>query len=181
MEKLNHQTKKKIEEVKQLINDRIELKDIIKLKFTTKNKKNAWLEENKQHFTPQELLYLDFSETPKLVEVEEIEEKREEKQFPSISFSNISKIEKLSTNERMALLLSDETLQALQTLVNTQVNQNQENQIPLEYLRLTDIKVKNCRISDSIYNNLVEYCNQNNLTITSVLNYIIDSFLKSKK
>lgn len=178
MEKLNHQTKKKIEEVKQLINDRIELKDIIKLKFTTKNKKNAWLEENKQHFTPQELLYLDFSETPKLVEVEEIEEKREEKQFPSISFS---KIEKLSTNERMALLLSDETLQALQTLVNTQVNQNQENQIPLEYLRLTDIKVKNCRISDSIYNNLVEYCNQNNLTITSVLNYIIDSFLKSKK
>lgn len=181
MEKLNHQTRKKIEEVKQLINDRIELKDIIKLKFTTKNKKNAWLEENKQHFTPQELLYLDFSETPKLVEVEEIEEKREEKQFPSISFSNISKIEKLSTNERMALLLSDETLQALQTLVNTQSVQNQETQIPIEYLRLTDIKVKNCRISDSIYNSLVEYCNQNNLTITSVLNYIIDSFLKSKK
>lgn len=181
MEKINHQTKKKIEEVKQLIADRIELKDIIKLKFTTKNKKNAWLEENKQHFTPQELLYLDFSETPKLVEVEEVEEKREEKQLPSISFSNISKIEKLSTNERMALLLSDETLQALQTLINTQVNQTQENQIPLEYLRLTDIKVKNCRISDSIYNNLVEYCNKNNLTITSVLNYIIDSFLKSKK
>lgn len=181
MEKLNHQTRKKIEEVKQLIADRIELRDIIKLKFTTKNKKNTWLKENNQYFTPQELLYLEFVETPELIEVEEVEEKREEKQFPSISFSNISKIEKLSTNERMALLLSDETLQVLQTLVNTQVNQNQENQIPLEYLRLTDIKVKNCRISDSIYNNLVEYCNQNNLTITSVLNYIIDSFLKSKK
>ena len=181
MEKLNHQTRKKIEEVKQLIADRIELRDIIKLKFTTKNKKNTWLKENNQYFTPQELLYLDFSETPKLVEVEEIEEKREEKQLPTLSFSNISKIEKLSTNERMALLLSDDTLKALQTLVNSQASQNQETQIPIEYLRLNDIKVKNCRISDSIYNNLVEYCNKNNLTITSVLNYIIDSFLKSKK
>lgn len=181
MEKLNHQTRKKIEEVKQLIADRVELRDIIKLKFTTKNKKNTWLKENNQYFTPQELLYLDFSETPELIEVEEVEEKREEKQLPSISFSNISKIEKLSTNERMALLLSDETLQALQTLVNSQSIQNQDNQIPIEYLRLNDIKVKNCRISDSIYNNLVEYCNKNNLTITSVLNYIIDTFLKSKK
>lgn len=181
MEKLNHQTKKKIEEVKQLINDRIELRDIIKLKFNTANKKNNWLKDNKQYFTPQELLYLEFVETPELIEVEEIEEKREEKQLPTISFSNISKIEKLSTNERMALLLSDETLQALQSLINSQSVQNQETQIPLEYLRLTDIKVKNCRISDSIYNNLVEYCNKNNLTITSVLNYIIDTFLKSKK
>lgn len=181
MEKLNHQTKKKIEEVKQLINDRIELREIIKLKFTTKNKKNTWLKENKEYFTPQELLYLEFLETPELIEVEEVEEKREEKQLPTISFSNISKIEKLSTNERMALLLSDDTLKALQTLINSQSVQNQDNQIPVEYLRLNDIKVKNCRISDSIYNNLVEYCNQNNLTITSVLNYIIDTFLKSKK
>lgn len=181
MEKLNHQTKKKIEEIKQLISDRVELREIIKLKFTTKNKKNTWLEENKQYFTPQELLYLDFSETPKVIEVEEIEEKREEKQLPTLSFSNIKTIEKLSTNERMALLLSDDTLKALQTLVNSQASQPQETQIPLEYLRLTDIKVKNCRISDSIYNNLVEYCNKNNLTITSVLNYIIDTFLKSKK
>lgn len=181
MEKLNHQTRKKIEEVKQLIADRVELRDIIKLKFTTKNKKNTWLKENNQYFTPQELLYLEFVETPELIEVEEVEEKKEEKQLPTLSFSNIKTIEKLSTNERMALLLSDETLQALQTLVNSQSVQNKETQIPIEYLRLTDIKVKNCRISDSIYNNLVEYCNQNNLTITSVLNYIIDSFLKSKK
>ena len=36
-------------------------------------------------------------------------------------------------------------------------------------------------MSESIYNNLVEYCNKNKLTITSVLNYIIDDFLKSKK
>ena len=181
MEKLNHQTKKKIEEVKQLINDRVELREIIKLKFNTANKKNNWLKENKQYFTPQELLYLEYIETPELVEIEEIEEKREEKQLPSLSFSNISKIEKLSTNERMALLLSDDTLKALQTLINNQSVQTQETQIPIEYLRLTDIKVKNCRISDSIYNNLVEYCTQNNLTITSVLNYIIDTFLKSKK
>lgn len=181
MEKLNHQTRKKIEEVKQLINDRMELREIIKLKFTTKNKKNKWLKENKEYFTTQELLYLELEETPELIEVEEVEEKREEKQLPTLSFSNISNIEKLSTNERMALLLNDATLKALKTLVNSQASQPQDNQIPLEYLRLTDIKVKNCRISDSIYNNLVEYCNKNNLTITSVLNYIIDSFLKSKK
>lgn len=179
MEKLNHQTKKKIEEIKQLISDRVELKEIIRVKFSTKNKKNTWLKENNQYFTPQELLYLEFVETPEFVEVEEIEEK-EEKILPMMSLSTVKNIEKLSTNERLALLMSDDTLHALQTLIKNTHQSNQDFTIPIEYLRLTDIKVKNCRMSESIYNNLVEYCNKNKLTITSVLNYIIDDFLKSK-
>ena len=180
MEKINHQTKKKIEEIKQLISDRVELKEIIKLKFSTKNKKNTWLKENNQYFTSQELIYLEFVDIPELVEVEEIEEK-EEKTLPTMSLSTVRNIEKLSTNERLALLMSDDTLQALQTLIKNTHQNNQDFTIPIEYLRLTDIKVKNCRMSECIYNNLIEYCNKNKLTITSVLNYIIDDFLKSKK
>lgn len=173
---LNRQTKKKIDEVKEMILNKIELKEIVKLKFNTTTKKNTWLKNNKKYFTPQELLYLEFIEVPELIEVEE-----ENNQINVLSLATVDNIENLTLNQRMSVLMSNETLKAIQSLMNSQVEQTQETQIPLEYLRLNDIKVKNCRISDSIYNELVKYCNRNNLTITSVLNYIIDSFLKTKK
>lgn len=176
---LNHQTKQKIKDIKNMINSSISLNQIIKEKFNTKNKKNAWLDKNYQYFSSSELLYLDY-----VTNVEIVEEKRETNSLPALC--NITSIEKLSANERISLLISDDTLTKLQDLFNKMSSfdnlSNSKNlEIPLEYLRLTDIKVKNCRISESIYNNLVEYCNKNNLTITSVLNYLIDTFLKSQK
>lgn len=177
MENLNHQTKEKIAQIKEMIANEVELRQIIKEKFNTKAKKNAWLDKNNHHFSYDELIYLDYSQT---VEVVEVEEKREENLSPVTSLVQANNIEKLSTNERLKLLLSDETLRGIQALLSGTQTSNLSNEIPIEYTKLTDIKIKNCRMSESIYNRLVEHCHKNNLTITSVLNYLIDSYLKNR-
>lgn len=177
MENLNHQTKEKIAQIKEMIANEVELRQIIKEKFNTKAKKNAWLDKNNHHFSYDELIYLDYSQT---VEVVEVEEKREENLSPVTSLVQANNIEKLSANERLKLLLSDETLRGIQTLLSGTQMSNLSNEIPIEYTKLTDIKIKNCRMSESIYNRLVEHCQKNNLTITSVLNYLIDSYLKNR-
>ena len=115
-----------------------------------------------------------------MVEIEEKEEKREENLSPVTSLIQANNIEKLSANERLKLLLSDETLRGIQALLSGTQMSNLSNEIPIEYTKLTDIKIKNCRMSESIYNRLVEHCHKNNLTITSVLNYLIDSYLKNR-
>lgn len=177
MENLNHQTKEKIAQIKEMIANEVELRQIIKEKFNTKAKKNAWLDKNNHHFSYDELIYLDYSQT---VEVVEVEEKREENISPVTSLVQANNIEKLSANERLKLLLSDETLRGIQALLSGTQMSNLSNEIPIEYTKLTDIKIKNCRMSESIYNRLVEHCQKNNLTITSVLNYLIDSYLKNR-
>lgn len=177
MENLNHQTKEKIAQIKEMIANEVELRQIIKEKFNTKAKKNAWLDKNNHHFSYDELIYLDYSQT---VEVVEVEEKREENLSPVTSLVQANNIEKLSANERLKLLLSDETLRGIQALLSGTQTSNLSNEIPIEYTKLTDIKIKNCRMSESIYNRLVEHCHKNNLTITSVLNYLIDSYLKNR-
>lgn len=177
MENLNHQTKEKIAQIKEMIANEVELRQIIKEKFNTKAKKNAWLDKNNHHFSYDELIYLDYSQT---VEVVEVEEKREENLSPVTSLIQANNIEKLSANERLKLLLSDETLRGIQALLSSTQTSNLSNEIPIEYTKLTDIKIKNCRMSESIYNRLVEHCQKNNLTITSVLNYLIDSYLKNR-
>lgn len=177
MDNLNHQTKEKIAQIKEMIANEVEIKQIIKEKFNTKAKKNAWLDKNNHHFSYDELIYLNYSQT---VEVVEVEEKREENISPVTSLVQANNIEKLSANERLKLLLSDETLRGIQTLLSGTQMSNLSNEIPIEYTKLTDIKIKNCRMSESIYNRLVEHCHKNNLTITSVLNYLIDSYLKNR-
>ena len=142
--------------------------------------KDGWLDKNNHHFSYDELIYLDYSQTVEVVEVDEKEEKREENLSPVTSLVQVNNIEKLSANERLKLLLSDETLRGIQVLLSGTQTSNLSNEIPIEYTKLTDIKIKNCRMSESIYNRLVEHCQKNNLTITSVLNYLIDSYLKNR-
>lgn len=179
MENLNHQTKEKINQIKKMIANKIDLQQIVKEKFSSKTKKNSWLDKNNHYFTYDELLYLDYSQTLEIVDIDS-EEKIEEKNQNITSLIQIKNIEKLSINERLRLILSDETLTKLQILLNGPQTSNLSNEIPIEYTKLTDIKIKNCRMSENIYNRLVKHCQKNNLTITSVLNYLIDSYLKER-
>ena len=55
-----------------MIKENMDLKEIIKKKFNTIDKKDKWLKEWHENFT-QELTYLDYY-SPELVEVEEIKE-----------------------------------------------------------------------------------------------------------
>lgn len=69
---MNIQTKKKIEELKEMIKKKIKLENIIKEKFVTPKKKESWLDKNHKYFTEKELNYLNYSYSPEIVEVKEI-------------------------------------------------------------------------------------------------------------
>lgn len=69
---MNFQTKRKINEIKELIQKETTLDEIIKTKFGTRKKKDTWLDVNHQHFTENELKYLNHSFTAEFVEAEEI-------------------------------------------------------------------------------------------------------------
>ena len=97
----------------------------------------------------------------------------------SANIENIGEINisQMSEKEKNEFLKSDEVIKFL--LNSLKENKEKCLIIPREYLSLKDIKIKNCRLSESIYNELVSFCSKNDLTITSVLNYIIDEFLKT--
>ena len=67
-------TETKIKEIKKMIKEKMDLKEIIKKKFNTIDKKDKWLKEWCEHFTQEELTYLDYTITPELVEVEEVKQ-----------------------------------------------------------------------------------------------------------
>lgn len=69
---MNFQTKRKIDEIKELIKKETTIDEIIKAKFGTRKKKDTWLDLNHQHFTEDELKYLNHSITGELVETLEI-------------------------------------------------------------------------------------------------------------
>ena len=177
MEVINIQTRKKIDEIKEDIKNGVLLKDIIKLKFGSHKKKNTWLEKNHEYFTSEELEHMEF----KISEVEILEEVKEdlaENQAVTI-YENIKA---LSQNERLKLITSDEVLSFIYELKQEKATQKKVGfKIPEEYLKINDLKVKNCRLSESIYKNFTQFCEKKGYTITSVMNYIIDNFVKNNK
>lgn len=88
----------------------------------------------------------------------------------SENIENIGEIDinQMSEKEKVEFLKSDEVIKFL--LNSLKENKEKCLIIPREYLNLKDIKIKNCRISESIYNKFADFCSKNDLTITSVLN-----------
>ena len=67
---INKKTLQKIEEIKDLIKNKVPLNEILKLKFARNQKnKNLWVEKFKDNFTDHELNYLE-SNTKKDVEAD---------------------------------------------------------------------------------------------------------------
>ena len=182
MIELNNQTKKKIEEMKEMITGEIPVKEIIKNKFGSSPKMKKWLEKNYIYFSNEELDYLEYSAKVEVLEELSIDsvEPREEKNI-SLFKKNIvlskEDITKMTEKQRAKLLMSDDVIGLLINLLDKDKREN-DLDIPVEYMRLKDIKIKNCRISDSIYKNFVKCCEKNNYTITAVLNFILDDFTK---
>lgn len=177
MEVINIQTRKKIEEIKEDIKNGTSLKDIIKLKFGSQKKKNIWLEKNHEYFTDEELNHMEF----KISNVEILEEVKEDTE-ENKAITIYENIKKLSQTERLKLITSDEVLSFIYELKQEKATQKKVGfKVPENYLKINDLKVKNCRLSESIYKNFTQLCEKKGYTITSVMNYIIDDFVKNNK
>lgn len=180
MEVINIQTRKKIEELKEDIKNRVPVKDIVKIKFGSQNKKNKWFEKNHEYFSHEELEYMSFS----ISDVEIVEEAKEEQQEErkENALTIYENIKGLSQSERLKLITSDEVLSFIYELKQERAEGRKKGfKVPEEYLKITDLKVKNCRLSDSIYKKFTQFCESKGYTITSVMNYILDEFVKNNK
>lgn len=181
MENLNSKTKNKIEEVKELIKNKISVKEIIREKFNTHPKMIKWLDKNNIFFNDTELNYLGYVQSLEIVEEGEENIYHSENNNITVPTLLNSNIKALNDKEKLNLLLSDDTLVLLQILAK-KMNNNVSGEvldIPNTYFNLKDIKIKNCRISDDIYSRVVNFAKEKDITITVLLNYILDSFLKS--
>lgn len=70
---MNYQTEQKINNIKEAIKKEESLKEIDKKFFNSSKKKEVFLKKNKEFFTDDELVYLEFSEDKEKEEVKPVE------------------------------------------------------------------------------------------------------------
>ena len=88
----------------------------------------------------------------------------------------------LNSKDKMNFILSDEILALLLDLYKKkEAGIKEELIVPIEYSKLKDLKITNCRLSADIYKRFTKFCDKNNLTITALMNFILDDFLKKNK
>lgn len=182
MENLNPQTKKKIEDIKDSITSKTDLKEIRKAKFGSSTKMNDWLKKNYTYFSSEELEYLEFT-IP--VEIVNDEEKKSvevpQSQTPIVKTTDLTTqaLLELNSKDKMNFILSDEILALLLDLYKKkEAGIKEELIVPIEYSKLKDLKITNCRLSADIYKRFTKFCDKNNLTITALMNFILDEGVK---
>lgn len=181
MEKVNYQTQAKIDNIKKDIKDNVSLKDIKKKYFTqSKNKLDKWLSVNSNHFTGEELNYLEYVITGEEV-TEKITKVEENKIVEAFNYlPTTENIALMSIADRQKFLVSNAVIEKLVNLLSNSSNA-EEIEINDEVRGLKDIKGQNIRISESIYKEFTDICRRNNVTITSVINTIFYNFNQKHK
>jgi hypothetical protein len=206
MGNVHYLTQEKINNVKQKIKAKVDLKDIIKDHFGgTRKRLDEWLSKYSSNFNQKELDYLKYviivqdnvteeeiKAFKEIKEVEKAEEEikevaKEEKEENSIlSVPSQSQIALMSRKDRENFLLSNLVIEKLVNLLTTNTSnikevEKEEIKIREEVRQLQDIKVQNIRVSLEVYQKFANICKKNNLTITSVINSILFDFIEKYK
>lgn len=180
MEKLNWQTESKIKNVKTAIEEKEDLKEIIKKYWGSKNKKDLWLEKFGDNFNTAELNYLDYTETNSTNSVSYSEAQETNK---------ITKLDKQETaiSAEVEFFKDTENLKALVEIVkkyrsqqenNIQILGNGEISIPDEVKKLElngNIAVKS---NLELYDKIKELAYKNHCGIGQFVTFILWDFLK---
>lgn len=185
MDNLVYQTKQKIENIKSWIEKEVELQEINKKFFNTKNKKDDFLGKNYIYFTDAELEYLDF-EIP--------EEKKVSEEIPKINTENkgvsdeLQKVTTENTEVSTNLLNSyfkDKTnaetlIQIIEDYKNRSIKllDADEIEIPSEVLRLKNNGNINVKANAEQYQRIRELAVKNNVAIANFMNFVLWEFLK---
>lgn len=195
---INRLTQEKINNVKEKIKKKIELKEIVKESFGNSRKRlDDWLSKYHSNFTHNELDYLEYVIIPqdnlteeeikafkKITEVEvteEIEEveKKEEQESTILTIPTPNQIMLMSRKDRENFLLSNAVIEKLvDLLTNSNIKTTDDIVIPDEIRDLKDLKIQNIRISEQIYKDFTTLCKKKGLTITSVINIMFLDFIK---
>lgn len=186
MGKGSTQNKKKIEELRALIAEKKELREIINIKFgESENRLKKWLKVNYSKLTQEELNYLDYNIEPEVVENEEVEKDIPSK-VPALpgdpNYISIA-VKEMSNFERETFLKSDIMIQTLYDLVNKKITPKEEIKdanliVPVELKHQPDTVIKNIRVSDRFYKRFVEVAKENGVSIVDATNLMFQEFLR---
>ena len=185
MDGLVYQTKQKIENIKNWIEKEVELQEINKKFFNTKNKKDDFLGKNYIYFSDAELKYLDF-EIPKKKEVIEeipkttIDNKGVSEELQEISVEN----KEVSTNLLNSYFKDKTNAETLIKIIEDYKNRSiklldaDEIEIPSEVLRLKNNGNINVKANAEQYQRIRELAVKNNVAIANFMNFVLWEFLK---
>lgn len=192
---INRLTQEKINNVKEKIKKKIELKEIVKESFGNSRKRlDDWLSKYHSNFTHNELDYLEYVIIPEKVEdeevkafkeaekieIEEVEQVEEVQQNIITTIPTQNQISLMSRKDRENFLLSNTVIEKLVDLLTNNVKIAEKDEIVIadEVRDLKDLKIQNIRISEQIYKDFTNLCKKKGLTITSVINTMFLDFIK---
>lgn len=173
---MNYQTKEKIENIKESIRNKESLKEIDKKYFNSNKKKKDFFTKNKEYFTSDELVYLDFSEdekkeTVKTVENREIEETNE--------------LNNQLTKSEASFFKDSDNIKALIEIVqkyrsrneNMEIIENGIITIPAEAKLKLDRNMA-VKVNGELYDKIVEMAYKNKCGKGELVTYILWDFYK---
>ena len=201
MEGLAYQTKRKIQNIKDCIEAKEDLKEIEKKYFNTVRKKETFLKANAVYFTTDELEYLDYkadkaeNETSKSVTADELTTniKVENETSKKVSNNQPSEITEFETGKIVSnnLLTNyfniQENAEALIKIIETYKNNHNteftvigegEINIPSEVLTMKNDGTMSIKTNMEQYQKIRELAFKNNVGIANFMNFVVWEFLK---
>ena len=173
---MNYQTREKIKNIKESIRNKENLKEIDKKYFNSNKKKKDFFTKNKEYFTSDELVYLDFSEDEKKEEVKTVENREvEETNEPTNKLTNLE-----------ANFFKDaENLKALIEIVqkyrsrseDVEIIENGIITIPAEAKLKLDRNMA-VKVNGELYDKIVEMSYKNKVGKGELVTYILWEFYK---
>lgn len=173
---MNYQTELKIKNIKEAIKNKENLKEIDKKYFGSNKKKKDFFTKNKEHFTSDELVYLDFSEDEKKEEVKTVENREVEK-----TNEQTNQLTNLEAN----FFKDTDNLKALIEIVqkyrsrseNMEIIENGVITIPAEAKLKLDRNMA-VKVNGELYDKIVEMAYKNKVGKGELVTYILWEFYK---
>mgnify|MGYP000887392731 FL=1 len=198
MEGLAYQTRRKIQNVKDCIEAKEDLKEIEKKYFNTVRKKETFLKANAVYFTTDELEYLDYKtddEEDKSVSTDKLTTniKVENETSKKVSNNQPSEIAEFETGKIVSnnLLTNyfniQENAEALIKIIETYKNNHNteftvigegEINIPSEVLTMKNDGTMSIKTNMEQYQKIRELAFKNNVGIANFMNFVVWEFLK---
>ena len=173
---MNYQTKEKIENIKESIKNKEALKEIVKKYFGSNKKKKDFFTKNKEHFTADELVYLEFSEDVEKEEVKTVENKEVEE---------TNELNNQLTKSEASFFKDSDNIKALIEIVqkyrsrneNVEIIENGVVTIPAEAKLKLDRNMA-VKVNGELYDKIVEMSYKNKVGKGELVTYILWEFYK---
>lgn len=173
---MNYQTELKIKNIKEAIKNKENLKEIDKKYFGSNKKKKDFFTKNKEYFTSDELVYLEFSEDKEKEEVKTVENKEIEE---------TNELNNQLTKSEASFFKDSDNIKALIEIVqkyrsrseNMEIIENGIITIPAEAKLKLDRNMA-VKVNGELYDKIVEMAYKNKVGKGEFVTYILWKFLK---